>query len=136
LNVDAIDRLLLDWHEWQLGYEPVRGYPSNAGFGQEFRTSRQWMDHDALSEEVDAQLRERVGRLIDPLIWNLDLRLRIAISTAVRNLHAGTSLWVNPRWPRTQEADYASAKAALAPLLVSCGLLPREELERLSNGGA
>lgn len=126
--MDRIDSLLLDWHEWQLGYEPVRGYPPDAGFGQSFRSSRQWMDHDELNEEVELKLREHVGRIVDPLVMALDVRLRIAVATAVRNLYAGSQVWVNPRWPGTQEADYASAKVVLGPALVLCGLLPREEV--------
>lgn len=126
--MDRIDSLLLDWHEWQLGYEPVRGYPPDAGFGQSFRSSRQWMDHDELNEEVELKLREHVGRIVDPLVMALDVRLRIAVATAVRNLYAGSSVWVNPRWPDTQDADYFRAKATLGPMLVSRGLLLREEL--------
>ncbi|CAB3758524.1 hypothetical protein [Paraburkholderia humisilvae] len=129
--MDGIDRLLLDWHEWQLGYEPVRGYPPDAGFGEAFQSSRQWMDVDDLNEEVELRLRESVGRSVDPLVMALDLRLRIAVSTAVRNLYAGTTVWVNPRWPATQEADYARAKATLAPSLVSRGLLPKTDLQAM-----
>lgn len=47
----------------------------------------------------------------------LDLRLRIAISTAVRNLYADTIVCTNPRWPDAQDADYARAKLARAPAL-------------------
>jgi hypothetical protein len=125
--MDRIDSLLLDWHEWQLGYEPVRGYPPDAGFGQSFRSSRQWMDHDELNEEVELRLREHVGRIVDPLVMALDVRLRIAVATAVRNLYAGSQVWVNPRWPDTQETDYTSAKETLAPSLTSHGLLLRDD---------
>ncbi|WP_321941664.1 hypothetical protein [Paraburkholderia tropica] len=126
--MDRIDELLLDWHEWQLGYEPVRGYPPDAGFGQSFRSSRQWMDLDELNEEVELKLREHVGRIIDPLVMELDVRFRIAVATAVRNLYAGSIVWANPRWPDTQEDDYLRAKAALGPALLSRGLLQRDEL--------
>jgi hypothetical protein len=125
--MDRIDSLLLDWHEWQLGYEPVRGYPPDAGFGQSFRSSRQWMDHDELNEEVELKLREHVGRIVDPLVMALNVRLRIAVATAVRNLHAGALVWTNPRWPDTQEADYMCAKDTLAAALTLHGLLPRED---------
>lgn len=127
LPMDAIDELLLDWHEWQLGYEPVRGYPPDAGFGEAYQSSRQWMDIDDLNEEVELRLRESLGRAIDPLVMALDLRLRIAVSTAVRNLYAGTAVWINPRWPDTQDADYARAKFALAPALRSRGLIERAD---------
>ncbi|MEM5403793.1 hypothetical protein [Paraburkholderia unamae] len=126
--MDKIDHILLDWHEWQLGYEPVRGYPSDAGFGQSFRSSRQWMDLDELNEEIELKLREHVGRVVDPLVMALDIRLRIAVATAVRNLYAGATIWANPRWPETQHVDYARAKELLAPALVACGLVQRRDL--------
>jgi hypothetical protein len=121
--VDAIDQLLLDWHEWNLGWEPVPGYPRDAGFVEGFQSSRQWMDHDELSEEVDRCLMESHACVIDPLVQALDLRLRLAVNTAVRNLHAGTEVWQNPRWPATHDADYRRAKDVLAPTLIARGLL-------------
>jgi hypothetical protein len=131
--VDAIDRLLLDWHEWQLGYAPVRGYPRDAGFGEGYQSSRQWMDIDDLNEEVEMRLRERVGRVIDPLVMALDVRLRIAVSTAVRNLYADATTWSNPSCLTARDTDYWSAKLALGPALVSRGLLLGQELERLKG---
>ncbi|SKD04458.1 hypothetical protein SAMN05445504_9233 [Burkholderia sp. CF099] len=120
--MDEIDRLLLDWHEWNLGWELVPGYPRDAGF-EGFQSSRQWMDHDELNEEVDRRIIEGHARLIDPLVTALDTRLRIAVNTAVRNLAAGTEVWRNPRWPATQDADYERAKEVLAAKLIVLGLL-------------
>lgn len=120
--MDAIDRLLLDWHEWNLGWEPVPGYPRDAGF-EGFRSSRQWMDLDDLNEEVDRRIIEGHARAIEPLISTLDLRLRLAVNTAVRNFHAGAEVWCNPRWPDTQKSDYLRAKSVLAPDLIMKGLL-------------
>jgi len=121
--MDAIDRLLLDWHEWNLGWEPVPGYPREAGFGDGFRSSRQWMDLDDLNEEVDRRIVEAHAHAIDPLILGLELRLRLSVNTAVRNLAAGADVWQNPRWPETQDADYKRAKDLLGPKLVMIGLL-------------
>jgi hypothetical protein len=124
--MDAIDRLLLDWHEWNLGWEPVPGYPRDAGFDG-FRSSRQWMDLDDLNEEVDRRIIEAHARVIDPLVLALDVRLRLAVNTAVRNLAAGTVVWHNPRWPETQDADYLRAKDVLAPIMIMRGLLDPKE---------
>lgn len=121
--MDRIDQLLLDWHEWNLGWEPVCGYPRDAVFGDGFQSSRQWMDLDDLNAEVDRQIVEAVAKVIDPLVLALDTRLRVAVSVAVRNLHADATIWRNPRWPETQEVDYAHAKAVLAPKLIIRGLL-------------
>lgn len=57
--------------------------------------------------------------------------LRIAV-TAVRNLHAGAHVWANPRCPDTQDAEFSRAKLILGPLLVSRGLLLRDELSHLT----
>ncbi|WP_322046037.1 hypothetical protein [Paraburkholderia sp. J67] len=121
--MDRIDEILLDWHEWQLGYEPVRGYPSDSVFGQAYRSSRQWMDLGDINEEVERWIIEGHSRAIDPLVAGLDLRLRIAVNTAVRNFHAGADIWTNPRWPLTQNADYERAKKILAPIMIARGLL-------------
>ncbi|MFP3549730.1 hypothetical protein SB861_03310 [Paraburkholderia sp. SIMBA_049] len=124
-NVDAIDRLLLDWYEWDLGWDPVPGYPRGAGFVEGFQSSRQWMELDEINDEVDRRIIEAHARVIGPLVLSLNVRLRLAVNTAVRNLAAGAEVWLNPRWPATQDADYRCAKEALAPKLVMRGLLPR-----------
>lgn len=120
--MDAIDRLLLDWYEWNLGWKPVSGYPRDAGLDG-FQSSRQWMDLDDLNEEVDHRIIEGHAREIDPLVLALEIRLRVAVNTAVRNLAAGAEVWRNPLWPATQEADYRRAKYVLAASLVMHGLL-------------
>ncbi|WP_322092797.1 hypothetical protein [Paraburkholderia bannensis] len=123
--MDRIDELLLDWHEWNLGWDPVAGYPRDAAFVEGFQSSRQWMDLDDLSAEVDRRIIEGHARVIDPLVLALDMRLRFAVNTAVRNLAAGCEVWRNPRWPATQCVDYRRAKDVLAPQLIACGLLER-----------
>ncbi|WP_395066165.1 hypothetical protein [Paraburkholderia silvatlantica] len=128
--MDAIDRLLLDWHEWNVGWEPVPGYPRDAGFGDGFQSSRQWMDLDDLNEEVDRRIIEAHARVIDPLVMALDARLRLAVNTAVRNLAAGAEVWRNPGWPATQHTDYRRAKEVLTPKLITRGLLCAADLDR------
>lgn len=123
LPMDAIDELLLDWYAWQCHWEPVRGYGNGAGFARDFRSSRQWMTLDERSEDVDRHLCAAIGRAVDPLVCALNLRLRVAVTTAVRNFAAEAIVWVNPRWPETQDRDYAQAKAALEPLMRARGLL-------------
>jgi hypothetical protein len=81
------------------------------------------MDLDELNEEVDRRIIESHARVIDPLVLTLDVRLRLAVNTAVRNVGAGSEVWRIPRWPATQDADYTRAKAVLGPSLVSSGLI-------------
>jgi hypothetical protein len=127
--MDRIDQLLLDWHEWNLGWEPVCGYPRDAVFGDGFSSSRQWMDLDDMNAEVDRQIIEATATVMDPLVSALEPRLRIAVSVAVHNLHAGAVVWTNPRWPETQHADYQRAKLTLMPALLVRGLITREDLD-------
>jgi hypothetical protein len=83
------------------------------------------MDYDDLNDEVEWNLKEATGKLIEPLIQKLDMRSRLAINTAMRNFGAGASVWVNPRHADTQDEDYARAKAILCPQLVAIGLLEK-----------
>lgn len=126
--MDKVDAILLDWHEWELGWEPVAGYGRDDTTCQNFQSSRQWMRYEELNDEVDRQLLEATARIVSPLVLALDVRLRLAVNTAVRNLHAGSEVWTNPRWPETQHADYARAKLVLAPKLIMRGLLEREDV--------
>jgi hypothetical protein len=84
------------------------------------------MDLDDLNEEVDCRVIEGHARMIDPLalVLALDVRLRLAVNTTVRNLAAREEVWCNPRWPTTQAADYQRAKDVLTPKLFVHGLLP------------
>jgi hypothetical protein len=47
----------------------------------------------------------------------------MSIQTAMRNMDAGRTVWTNPRYPETQERDYAEAKELLRPKLFAKGLL-------------
>jgi len=123
--MDRIDDLLLQWYEWQAGYAPHLGHGGAEPACRDFRISRQWMDYDDLNDEVEWNLKEATGKLIEPLIQKLDMRSRLAINTAMRNFGAGASVWVNPRHADTQDEDYARAKAILCPQLVSIGLLEK-----------
>lgn len=123
--MDRIDELLLDWYEWQSSYSPALDFGSADPACRNFRASRQWMEYDELNEEVEANQRAYVGKLIEPMIHRLDMRSRLAINTAMRNFGAGCTVWINPRHSDTQDADYARAKTILCPQLVSAGLVEK-----------
>jgi hypothetical protein len=123
--MDKIDELLLDWHEWNQGYNVGTDYDSFDSTCARFRTSRQWMDYEELNEEVEWNRKKAIGRVIEPMIQKLDLRGRMAVNTAVRNFSDGRSVWVNARFADTQEEDYERAKAFLCPMLVAAGLVER-----------
>jgi len=123
--MDQIDELLLDWYSYQSEYTPNLDYGGADPACRDFRISRQWMDYDDLDAEVERNLKAAVGKVIEPMIHKLDTRYRLAINTAMRNFLSGSAVWVNPRYPQTQEEDYARAKAILCPKLVSAGLLEK-----------
>jgi len=130
--MDAIDRLLCDWHEWQCGWQSVAGLPRESAFATLYGNGpidNAW-DSD---EEADWRIIEITARMIDPLVLALDMRLRIAVGTAVRNLCAGRTVWTNPRWPATQDADYGQAKRVLGPQVVRLGLLSPSDLPFLTS---
>lgn len=124
--MDAIDQVLLDWYEYQLGYSPNLDYGSAEPACRDFRISRQWMDYDDLNAEVEWNLKAATGKIVEPLVQALDTRHRLAINTAMRNFLSGSAVWVNPRYPQTQEEDYDRAKAILCPQLVGASLIPKE----------
>ncbi|MCA3187902.1 MULTISPECIES: hypothetical protein [unclassified Cupriavidus] len=126
--MDAIDRLLTDWHAWGCGWQPVAGYPRDAAFATAYHSTNQWATPEDIDDAIDRDLRERNARAIDPLIMALPLRERVAINVAVKNFAAGASVWTNPRWPNSQQADYAHAKQLLAPRLMALGLIGRDRV--------
>lgn len=123
--MDKIDELLLDWFEWNQNYSPALGYGRAEPACRNFRISRQWMDYDDLNSEVEWNLKENVGKVLEPMIHALDTRYRVAINTAMRNFQEGHAVWLNPRYPDTQDADYDAAKAILCPKMVIAGLLEK-----------
>ncbi|SAK62552.1 hypothetical protein AWB76_03267 [Caballeronia temeraria] len=120
MQTDEIDDLLVDWYGWSSTYQGVAGYARTDATCRGFRISRQW---DDLSDTVDAQLRESVGKIVEPIVERLDIRLRIAVNTAVRNFRAGRTVFRNPRYPETQDADYAKAKQVMRPQLAARNLV-------------
>lgn len=131
--MDAIDDLLVQWYEWEFEYTPKLSYGSAEPACRGFRTSRQWMDYDDLNEEVERSLRAATGKIVEPMIQKLDTRHRLAVNTAMRNFLSGSEVWVNPRFPETQEVDYARAKRILCPQMVAAGILERNACKVLET---
>ncbi|MDR8400098.1 hypothetical protein NE850_27695 [Paraburkholderia sp. USG1] len=125
IAADEIDAVLTEWYEWSQGFRPVAGYSGADSTCRDFKVSNQWMDYDDLSEVVDYQLKAATGEAVEPIILALNIQHRVAVMTAVRNFVAGSLVFKNPRSPATQDADYASAKAAMRPALFAKGLINR-----------
>jgi hypothetical protein len=123
MEYDEIDDILFDWFKYSQSYQPALGYGRADSTCRDFTISRQWMEYDELSEIVDHKLREGIAKAVEPMIFELTLRQRMAIQTAMRNMEAGRDVWTNPRYPGTQEWDYKEAKEALRPKLFAKGLL-------------
>lgn len=114
---DPIDALLETWHAWQSDYAPKLGYAAYDSTCRDYRSSsRQWMSHWDIAEEVDqAELNarcEQIDLCVDRLAWPL----RAAIHAKMRNIEAGADLW-------RSKATYSDAKEALIPMLVEKGLI-------------
>lgn len=122
--MDAIDDLLLDWYEWSQGFNLGISYQAFDSTCAQYRSSRQWMDYDDLDAEVEWQRKKSIGKTLEPMILELDLRARIAINLACRNMWVGARVWTSPRISDLQ-SEYARAKALLCPKLVSAGLIDR-----------
>jgi hypothetical protein len=125
--MDKLDELLCDWYEFSQSYSPALDYGRADPACRDFRISRQWMDFDDLDAEVEANIKAGIGRVLEPMILALEMRERLAVNTAVRNFLSGSVVWVNPRYPQTQEIDYARAKAILCPKVVAAGLMDKRE---------
>jgi hypothetical protein len=125
IAADEIDAVLTEWYEWSQAYEPALGYGRASATCRDYKISKQWMEHDELSDTVDRQLRKATGEAVDPLIQRLSLSHRVAVMTAVRNFIAGSLVFTNPRSPATQDAHYAAAKEALRPGLMAKNVIRR-----------
>jgi len=131
--MDRIDEILCDAYEYQQAYTPNLDYGGADPACRDFRISRQWMDFDDLNEEVERNLKAATGKIVEPMLQALDTRSRLAVNTAVRNFLSGSAVWVNPRYPQTQDEDYARAKAILCPKMVAAGLLDKSACKPLAN---
>ncbi len=125
IAADEIDAVLTDWYEWSQAYQPVAGYSGADSTCRDFRISNQWMDYEDLSVTVDRQLRAATGEAVDPIVLALPVRHRIAVQTAVRNFAVGLTLYRNPRFPETQDDDYAVAKESMRAKLMAKNLIKR-----------
>ena len=124
VSMDKIDELLLDWWEWSLGYNSGTDYKAFDSTCAQFRTSRQWMEYDELDQEVEWNRKKAIGKQLEPMILQLDLRARVAINTECRNMSDGVDVWSCVRTD-SQFDEYCRAKEILRPKLVSAGLIER-----------
>lgn len=114
---DPIDTLLETWHAWQAEYEPKLGYAAYDSTCRDYRSSsRQWMTHWDIAEEVDQAERNARCEQIDLCVDRLSWPLRSAIHAKMRNIDAGVEVW-------HAKATYADAKLALVPMLIEKGLI-------------
>lgn len=134
--MDRIDELLLDWYSYQQGYSPNLDYGGAEPACRDFRISRQWMDYDDLNAEVEWNLKSATGKILEPMVQKLDTRHRLAVNTAMRNFISGSAVWINPRYPQTQDEDYEQAKTILCPQMVAAGLLDKSACKPFEKGVA
>lgn len=127
LEMDRIDELLLDWYEWSQGYNPGTDYQAFDGTCAQYRSSRQWMEFEDLDAEVEWNLKKATGKVLEPMIQQLDLRARVAINIAMRNFSSGAAVWSSPRLGDNFQAgaEYERAKDLLRPKLIAAGMIDK-----------
>lgn len=116
--MDDIDEVLLCWYAWSESYRPALGYGKASASCREYRSSRQWADHDDLHAAVERNAAESTGKAVEPLVMALDRRYRVAINNAMRNFMCERRVW--------DEDGYTEAKALLAGKLAVAALISRE----------
>ncbi|SDV49801.1 hypothetical protein [Chitinasiproducens palmae] len=121
--MDEIDQVLVAWYEWSQRDEGVHGYPTHAASCGEYRAGRSWMSDEDYDFEIDHSLQASIGAAVEPVVMALGLDHRVAVMTAARNFVVGAASFRNPRHPERQAHDYAAAKEAMRPALVSKGLV-------------
>jgi hypothetical protein len=79
---------------------------------------------------VERRQLDAVAKIVEPLVRALPVRERIAVGVAVKNMHAGTQVFRNPRFPATQEQDYRRARDLLMPSFSRHGLIEKPAMVR------
>ena len=106
--MSELDLILREWHVWQRGYRPVRGYHDRAQGCEDHRTSRQY---DDVTGALDDDLHERTMRSVDHEIAELPPMPRMCIAEIAMTLARGHSLQRNPRLPTGPERRERSPKS-------------------------
>lgn len=99
-DIDAIELLVL-WHNYESGWSPVEGYPTECPSTRGYRTSRQYDDNNG-AFETDA--RGKLAAHIGHVIRSIDDPWRTALCILARNRATGAQVWTSPRLPADKDA--------------------------------
>ena len=118
-----LDDLLGRWHRWCAGATVGRGYADRSLVCGDYRTSRQYDDHNgALDDELERSTMRsvnfQIGEMRDPH--------RSAIHAQARAISMGVRVWSSPRLPADPDARaliVTEARAMLIGRLVAAGVM-------------
>ena len=102
---DELDEVLRDWHNWQRGYRPVRGYHDCAQGCEDHRTSRQYDDVNGALDDANHQAKMRD---VNFEISELQPEPNWCIHEMAMILARGNSLQRNPRLPMGPSGSHST----------------------------
>lgn len=97
----ALNQILSDWHQWQIGYSHGKGFPGTAAGMEQYRVSRQY-DFD--NGAMDAELHGSTMKAIDFQVSEMVDPFRTAIYLNARNIAVKCNVFRSPRLPQDEIA--------------------------------
>lgn len=119
----ALNQILSDWHQWQIGYRHGKGFPGTASGMSWYRASRQ---NDDTNGAFDAEMNSRTMRDVDFHVTEMRDPHRTAVYLNARNLALGLKVFRSPRLPQDEMACLkiiAEARDILMGKLEKAGVL-------------
>lgn len=110
----VLNDLLSRWHAWASDWRTALGFPTEAAFAHQYRTSRQ---HDDGNGALDQDVDNIVMAGVDGCINAIEQPWRNALQINARNLHTGVAVWRSPRLPKDELARALLVSDARALLL-------------------
>jgi hypothetical protein len=123
VSAAALDRLLIDWYDWDAAQFQVRGFSPKALVCGDFRCSRQYDDENGA---LDALVDRLTIAAVDRQIQVMQQPHRTAIAIQARNLSTGSKVWKSSRLPDDPaecKAVVREARNMLMERLLTMGIL-------------
>lgn len=116
-----LDDLLSRWHAWSLHHAA-----GTSCVNALFRQASSSRGYDDTSDIADSMVDASTMDAVDFHVDQMQEAYRAAIYAHARNLHAGCSVWSNPRLPKSPEERAVvvlEAKNMLSLRLMSAGVI-------------
>jgi len=119
----ALNQILAEWHQWQIGYSHGKGYRGTAAGMEQYRPSCQYDDENGA---LDAKLHAATMKTVDFQISEMVDPFRTAIYLNARNISVRHRVFRSPRLPQDELACLqiiAEARGQLMVRLDKAGVL-------------